>query len=161
MLNPNPGLILWTILTFIFLVVLLRMIAWKPLLQALQSREESVRSALARAEQARSDAERLLDENRKQIAQAEQEGRRILNESRELSEKMRNELVEKAQEQSRKMILQAREEIERDKDAAVAQLRGEVAGLAVRAAEKILGETLDETKHRKIIDTYLKDLPAN
>ncbi len=161
MLNPNPGLILWTILTFILLVLLLKKIAWKPLLDALHKRENNVRMSLERAEQARSEAEQLLEENRRQIATAEQEGRRILNESRELSEKLRNELVEKAHEQSQKMIRQAREEIERDKEAAVARLRGEVADLAIKAAGKILDETLDETRHRKIIDTYLKDLPNN
>jgi F-type H+-transporting ATPase subunit b len=161
MLNPNPGLILWTIVTFVLLVLLLRRVAWKPLLQALSDREESVRSALERAELAKSEAERILGENRKQLAQAEQEGRRILNESRELSEKLRGELMDKAQEQSRKLIDQAREEIERDKEAALARLRGEVADLAILAAGKILDETLDETRHRRIIDSALKDLPAN
>jgi F-type H+-transporting ATPase subunit b len=161
MLNPNPGLILWTIVTFVLLVLLLRKVAWKPLLQALNDREESIRSALERAEFAKSEAERLLEENRKQIARAEQEGRRILNESRELSEKLRSELVEKAQEQSRKIVVQAKEEIERDKEAAIVRLRGEVADLAIMAAGKILDESIDDARHRRIIDSALKDLPAN
>jgi F-type H+-transporting ATPase subunit b len=161
MLNPNPGLILWTIITFILLVIVLRLFAWKPLLEALKKREDTVRDSLKKAEEARADAERLIEENRRQLARAEQEGKRILNESRTLAQQLQKDLTEKAQEQSRKMIEQARAEICRDKDAALKQLRGEVASLALGAAEKILNETLDEAKHRRIIDTYLKDLPAN
>jgi len=161
MLNPNPGLIIWTIITFILLLVLLKKFAWKPLLEALQRREETVRSSIERAEQAKIEAERLLDENRKQLERAGQEGQRILNETRALAEKLKDEIVEKANQQSRRMVDQAKQEIERDKEAALIQLRGEVANLAINAAGKILDETLDDNKHRKIVDTYLKGLPKN
>ena len=161
MLTPNPGLILWTFITFILLLVILRKFAWKPLLEALQRREEHVRNSIDRAEQAKQEAERLLEENRKQLAHAEEQAHRILGEGRALGEKLKSEIVEKANQQSRKMIDQAKLEIERDKDAALAQLRGEVANLAIKAAEKILDETLDENKHRKIVDTYLRELPKN
>ena len=161
MLDINPGLIIWTWVTFIALAVVLRKFAWKPLLEALHQREEHVRSSIERAEQAKQDAERLLEENRKHLARAEEESHRILNEGRALGEKLKSEIVEKANQQSRKMIDQAKLEIERDKEAALAQLRGEVANLAIQAAGKILDETLDETKHRKIVDNYLRDLPKN
>jgi len=161
MLNPNPGLIIWTIITFILLLVLLKKFAWKPLLEALQRREETVRSSIERAEQAKIEAERLLDENRKQLERAGQEGQRILNENRALAEKLKDEIVEKANQQSRRMVDQAKQEIERDKEAALIQLRDEVAGLAIQAAGKILDETLDDDKHRKIVDAYLKGLPKN
>ena len=72
MLNPNPGLILWTIFTFLILLVILRKFAWKPLMESLHKREETVRSSIERAETARQDAERLLEENRKQLARAEE-----------------------------------------------------------------------------------------
>jgi len=161
MLDPNPGLIVWTIVTFILLVIVLRKIAWKPLLEALNRREEHVRSSLERAEHAKQEAERLLEENRKQLARAEGESRRILNEGRALAEKLKVEIMDKANQQSRKMIEQAKLEIERDKEAALSQLRGEVANLAIMAAEKILEESLDENKHRKLVDSYLKSLPKN
>ena len=161
MLDINPGLIIWTWVTFIALAIVLRKFAWKPLLEALHRREEHVRSSIERAEQAKQDAERVLEENRKQLSRAEEESHRILNEGRALGEKLKSEIVEKANQQSRKMIDQAKLEIERDKDAALSQLRGEVANLAIQAAGKILDETLDETKHRKIVDSYLRDLPKN
>ena len=161
LLEPNPGLVLWTILTFLLLLWLLRKVAWKPLLEALHKREEHVRESMERAEQAKIDAERILEENKKQLAGAEAESKQILAEGRALAEKLKNEMLEQTNQQSRKMIDRAREEIERDKEAALAQLRSEVAQLAIKAAEKLLDENLDEAKQRKIIDTYLKELPKN
>jgi len=161
MLNPNPGLVIWTIITFILLLIVLKKFAWKPLIEALQKREETVRSSIERAEQAQREAEKLLEENRKRLAQAEQEGNRILNESRALADKLKEEMIEKANQQARRMIDMAKQEIDRDKEAAILQLRDEVADLAIKAAGKIIDETLDESKHRKLIDSYLKNLPKN
>ena len=161
MLDPNPGLLVWTIVTFVLLVLILRKFAWKPLLEALKKREEHVRSSIERAEQAKQEAERILEENRKQLASAEAEAHRILNEGRALGDKLKNEMVEQANQQSRRMVEQAKQEIERDKEAALSQLRSEVANLAIKAAEKILDETLDENRQRKLVDAYLKQLPKN
>jgi F-type H+-transporting ATPase subunit b len=161
MLNPNPGLILWTIITFVLLLIILRKFAWKPMLESLQRRETMVRTSIERAEQARLDAEQLLEEHRKQLERAEQDGRRILGESRALADKLKDEMMEKANQQSRRMIEQAKEEIERDKQTALGQLRTEVANLAIQAAEKILDESLDKDRHRRLVDSYLKELPKN
>jgi F-type H+-transporting ATPase subunit b len=161
MLDPNPGLLIWTIITFLALLFVLRMFAWKPLLEALRKREEHVRNSIERAEQAKQDAERILEENRKQLANAEAESHRILNEGRALGDKLKSEIVEQANLQSRRMVEQAKQEIERDKEAALSQLRNEVATLAIKVAEKILDETLDENRQRKLVDAYLKELPKN
>jgi F-type H+-transporting ATPase subunit b len=161
MLDPNPGLIIWTIVTFVLLLAVLRKFAWRPLLDALTKREEGVRGALERAEHAREEAERLLEEHRKQVARSEAEAHRILAEGRALGEKLKNDIIEQANAQSRKLTEQAKQEIERDKDAALAALRGEVASLAIKAAEKILDETLDEKRHRAIVDSFMNNLPKN
>ena len=92
MLEPNPGLVVWTIITFVLLVLILRKFAWRPILESLRKREERVRSSIERAEQAQQEAERLLEEHRRRIANAEQEGHRILNESRTLGEKLKQEI---------------------------------------------------------------------
>ncbi len=161
MLDVNPGLIIWTIVTFLCLLFVLRRYAWKPLMNSLEKREHDVRSSIERAEQARAEAEKLLEEHRKQLQRAEEEGKRLVTESRSLADKLKEEIIEKANQQSRRMVEQAKEEIDRDKESALAQLRGEVANLAISAAEKILDETLDEPKQRKLVDSYLKELPKN
>jgi len=161
MLEVNPGLIVWTIATFILLAFVLGKFAWKPLLEALRRREEGIRSSIDRAEAAKNEAERLLGEHRVQLARAEEESRRILSETRAIADKLKGEVVAKAAEQARIMIDQAKDEIERDKDAAITELRAEVADLAVEAAGRILGETLDPARHKKIVDDILKALPKN
>ncbi len=161
MLDPNPGLIIWTIISFIVLVIVLRSFAWKPILDALHKREENVKDTLDRAERAREEAAKLLEENRKQLERAEHESHRIVNENRALAEKLKEEIIQSANQQSRRLVEQAQQEIERDKEAALSQLRGEVASIAIMAAEKILDETLDEGRHKKIVDAYLKELPKN
>ena len=102
-----------------------------------------------------------MEENRQRLAQADQESHRLLSEGRVLAEKLKADIVEQANKQSRKMIEQAHQEIEREKEAALAQLRDEVATLAIKAAEKILDETLDEKRQRKLLDTYLDSIKGN
>jgi len=161
MLDPNPGLIIWTIITFILLLFILKKFAWKPLLGALQKREELVKNSLQRAEQAKNEAEKLLEENRKQLNRADEAGKQIVNEHRALAEKLKDEIVEKAKQQSRLMSKEASLEIQRNKEAMLIELKGEVANLAIQAAEKILEETLDENKQRKLVDSFLRKLPKN
>ncbi len=158
MLEINPGLILWTIITFIIVVLILRAAAWKPLLAALTAREEQIRSSLQHADQAQQEAQRLLEENRRQLAAAEEQSQRIIREGRTLGERLKTEIMEKANASSRHMIDQAKEEIKREKEAALVQLRGEVADLAIMAAGKILDANLDTTKQRQLVDAAIKDL---
>ncbi|RCK71890.1 MAG: ATP synthase F0 sector subunit b [Ignavibacteriae bacterium] len=161
MLEINPGLVIWTIITFLVLLVLLKKFAWKPLLDALEKREERIRSSIERAEKSAQEAEQLVLENRKKIEQAEIKSAQILREARELGEKIKSEIIDRAHHQARHMLDQAKAEIEREKEAALLRLRSEVADLAILAAKKVVGDSLNEDLHRKLIDSYLKDLPKN
>jgi F-type H+-transporting ATPase subunit b len=158
MLELNSGLILWTILTFIIVLVILRTAAWKPLLGALAAREESIRASLREAEDARAQAARLLEENKRQLAQAEEGSRRIIREGRDMGERLKAELLEKANATSRGMIEQAKEEIRREKDAALTQLRSEATDLVIAAAGKILDANLDTPKQRQLADAAIREI---
>lgn len=161
MLEINPGLIIWTIVTFLILLALLKKFAWKPLLDALERREEHIHSSIERAEKMAQEAELLASENRKKIEEAETKSSLILKEARELGEKIKSEIIEKANQQARNLIEQAKAEIEREKEAALIRLRSEVADLAILAAKKVVGETLNDDAQRKLIDSYLDELPKN
>jgi F-type H+-transporting ATPase subunit b len=137
MLEINPGLILWTILTFMVVLVILRQTAWKPLLTALQEREESIRSSLHAAEE---------------------QSQRVIKEGRDMAERLKAEILEKANTAARQMVVQAREEIQREKETALTQLRSEVADLAILAAGKLLDANLDSAKQRAIVDTVIRDI---
>jgi F-type H+-transporting ATPase subunit b len=161
MLDMNPGLIIWTIITFILLLVILRAVAWKPLLGALTAREETIRKSLQEAEDAQQEGRRLLEENRRQLALAEEQSQRIIKEGRELGDRLKSEILDKANASSRQMIDQARDEIRREKDAALGQLRAEVSDLAVAAAGKLLDANLDTAASRKLVDTAIRELPKS
>jgi F-type H+-transporting ATPase subunit b len=161
MLDINPGLIIWTTVTFLLLVLVLGKVAWKPLVQALQDRESSIAKALEKAEEARKESQRLLEENTKVLAAANAETSRILKEGRELAEQMKNEIVAKAHTQAKAELERAKEEIQREKETALTEMRGEIADMAIAAAEKLLDESLDAPKQKKMIDKVIQQLPKN
>ena len=158
MLEINPGLIFWTIVTFLAVLAVLSKVAWKPLMHALTSREEQVRTSLEQAENANAEARKLLEENKRQLAQAEAHAQQAMREGREMGEKLKAEIIDKANASARNMVEQAKEEIRRERDAALMQLRGEVADLAVTAAGKIIDANLDVNKHRQLVDSVIKDI---
>lgn len=154
-LDIQTGPILWTILNFLILLLLLGKIAWKPIMKALDARESTINDALNRAEMAKSEAERILLENQSALRKAEEESQRVLRESREHAERMQADTMQKAQDESRRLLEQANKEIERSKQQALNELRAEVATLAVGAAEKILNESLDADRHKRLVDNYI------
>ena len=161
MLEINPGLIIWTIVTFICLAVVLAKFAWKPILKMLGDREEKIRSALEEADRARAQAAEMIKQNEKNLARAEEEYQKMMRESKSLAEKLKEDIVTKAKVQAQQELKLAAEEIQRNVDAAKLQLRVEVADLAIKATEKILEETLDEKKQKKLIDSVMNQLPKN
>ncbi len=155
MLDISTGPILWTILNFIILLLLLRAVAWKPITKALEAREESINDSLNRAEVAREEAHRILSSNQEAQEKAEAEAQRLLRESREYADRVKEEAMSKAEEESKRLLEQARKEIERSKQEALNELRSEVASLAIGASEKILREKIDADKQQTLIDEYL------
>lgn len=161
MFDINPGLMVWTIVTFILLAFVLGKYAWKPLLKSLHDREDAIRDALDQSEKARAEAAELLKQNEKNMARADEEYQKALREGKALAEKLKEEIVTKARQQAQQELQHAKEEIQRGVEAAKQQLRTEVADLAIKAAEKILDENLDATKQKKLVDSVLNQLPKN
>jgi len=161
MFEINPGLIIWTSVTFVALVIVLGKFAWKPMLGMISKREDQIRDALTQAEKARAEAAEMMRQNEQNIARAEAEYQKIIREGKTLAEKLKDEIVAKAQQQAEQELARAEEEIQRNIEAAKQQLRTEVADLAIRAAEKILEENLDAQKQKKLIDSVIDKLPKN
>ena len=160
LLKVEPGLMIWTVVTFLVLLLLLKTFVWKPLLTALDEREERIRRSVEGAEQARQEAEQLLAQHKEQVANAEAEARDIIRQGRELAERTREELVQKTQYDSQRMIEQARRAIQQEKEVALTELREEIADLAIQAAEKIVVTNLDTELNRKLVDDFITRLPA-
>lgn len=161
LLTPNAGLIFWKALVFGLLLFLLYKFAWNPIMAALSEREETIDSSIKRAEHALAEAKKIQQENTRARREAEAEAQRIMREARETADRVRTEEVDKTREQIRKLKEQAEADIEREKQSALDELRDEVAALAIGAAEKILRETLDTGRQRKLVDRFIDDLPTN
>jgi F-type H+-transporting ATPase subunit b len=161
LLEVNPGLIFWVILTFIVLLWVLKKVAWKPILSALDQREAAIKESLEKAEKAKEEAQKVLDENQANIAQAEEESKKIIDQSRAYAEKLKDQMIRESKEQARKIIDEAAAEIDRKKDEAFNELKNQVAEIAINAAEKILRENLDKESNNKIVDKYIGDISRN
>lgn len=161
MLDINPGLIIWTIITFLLLLVVLSKFAWKPLLHALQSREQEIADALKQAEQAKKDTERMIQENRLAMEKASSETARLIAESRAVAEQLKSDIIAKANENAKRLLEHAKDEIVREKETAMTQLRNEVADLSISVAEKILDESLDSAKQKKMVDKVIQQMQNN
>ena len=161
LLAPNFGLIFWIALAFLLLLFLMSKYAWGPITAALAERETTIETSLTRAEQALAEAKQLAADNEKARREADAEAHRILREARDAAEAGRTEQLEKTRQQIRQMQATAEAEIEREKQQALAELRAEVADLAILAAEKILHETLDAPRQKKLVEDFITDLPKN
>ncbi|MDH7514745.1 MAG: F0F1 ATP synthase subunit B [Bacteroidota bacterium] len=161
LLRIEPGMIIWTLLTFGLLLYLLKKFAWKPLLGALESREERIRSDLVRTKHAREEAEKLAAERRGQLQAAELEARRIIDEARKTAENLQKEILRQADEKAQARITQALAEIRREKETAFAQLKAQVADFAIAAASRILREEVDSDRNRQLVDEFIARLPRN
>jgi F-type H+-transporting ATPase subunit b len=161
LLAPNVGLIIWITLTFLLLLFVLRRFAWGPISKALNEREDRIDASIKSAEKSLAEARQLQADNEKARRQAEQDAQQILREARETAEQLRGEEVDKTRREIQGLREQARSEIEREKESALNELRSEVADLAIQAAERILEETIDDEKHRRLVDGFIRQLPRN
>jgi F-type H+-transporting ATPase subunit b len=154
----NLGLSIWTVVIFVSLLIVLRRFAWGPILNAVEAREKGIQDALDEARARQEDAEAILEEHKKQLADARREAQEIIGQGREAAERLRQEMDTKAREESELMLARARAEIEREKDAAVDAVRRESVDLALAAASKLLHEKLDGDQDRRLIVDYLDGL---
>jgi F-type H+-transporting ATPase subunit b len=160
-LDVNPGVILWTVVTFIFLLLILKKIAWKPILNSLNEREVFIKESLEKAEVANKEAEKLIADNKVNLLKAEEEAQKIIEQSREFAEKLKNQILEESKSSAKKMVEDAANEIERKNTEAFVKLKNQVADIAIQSAEKILRENLDKEKQTKLVKKYLDDLSKN
>lgn len=161
MLDINPGMMVWTWAAFIFLLIVLYKTAWKPILSAIDNREKMIQDSIEQAENAKKESEELLEKHKSLIRNAEEEAQKIIKENKELAEKSRQDLLEQAKTESAKLREKAKMEIEHEKESALQALRSEVVDLTMSATKKLIGDVLDEKKHRGIIENYIQKLPES
>ncbi len=156
--DVNPGLIIWTWITFAVVAVLLKKFAWGPLLQMVAEREKNIVNAIESAKRERAEAEKLVGEQKTAVAQARQEAAEQVRKTQADMEKFREELMAKARKEAEDMKVDARRTIDEERNRAVAEIRTEAVKLSLQVAEKLLGEKLDDTKHQQLAQQFVSDL---
>ncbi len=159
---PDPGLVIWMAIVFLIVLILLRKFAWKPIMGAIKSREESIENALKSAERAKAEMQSLQADNERILAEARNQRDIMLKEAREMKETIINEAKGKAKAEADKLLALSREAIQNEKMAAITELKNQVAILSIDIAEKILRRELSaENKQKDLIGDLLKETKLN
>jgi len=158
LVQPDPGLFIWTILTFLVLVALLAKFAWRPLLQALESRQESIRKSLDDAQKAKQELERLHVESAEIIRQSRVEADAIVTRSRGDAERLREEMKQKARAEADAIVKNAERQIQLETGRAVQQIRREAVDLSVMIASKLIQRNLTKEDNEQLIEEALKQV---
>jgi len=153
------GLFFWQTVIFIFLILLLKKFAWKPILDAVNEREEGIKNVLLSAEKAKEEMASLQSDNEETLKKARSERDSLLKEAREIKQQLIDEAKSEAKSEAKKIISQAQETIQNEKNAAIVDLKNQVAGLSIDIAEKVLKEKLSDDKTQmKLVKDLVKEV---
>jgi F-type H+-transporting ATPase subunit b len=153
-----PGLMIWTIVFFVIVLVVLKRYAFGPIQKTIDDRRDRIRSAIDEADNARDEARRLLEEHKQLIGQARSEAEEILSEARRIGEAQRERVREEADADRARRLEETQRQVEQATNQAIGQIRDEVGRLSVIAAEKIARKSLDDGDQRRLIDEALAEI---
>lgn len=156
-LGINLPVLLTQIITFVILLCLLYMVAYKPIMRMLDERSRRVKESMEQTEYIKEQAERAEDEAKKRIEQAGKEGEGVIARAAKAGEELRQKAQQQAKGDAEALVTRARGEIQRERNDAVDELRREFADLTIKAAEKVIDRSLDKKAHRQLIDGVLKE----
>lgn len=162
LLTPGTGLILWQLIVFVTLIFLLSKLAWKPIMTSLKEREASIQTALDTADRARAEMAQLKSDNDKLFKEAREERDKMLKEAREVANHLKDDAQAAAKKSADKILAEARAAINTEKEAAMRDVRAQVALFSLEVAEKLMKKNLASDKEQKnLVEGYIKDLKLN
>ena len=158
LVQADPGLFIWTIITFLVLLFALKKLAWGPLLAALEARQNSIRQSLDDAQQAKQELERLNAESAQIIARARQDADAIITQSRSDGDRLREEIRQKARSEADLIVKNAERQIQLETSRALEQIRHEAVDLSVMIASKIIQRNLTKEDNERLIDEAMRQV---
>lgn len=162
LLTPGTGLIIWQLIVFLLLFFLLSKLAWKPIISSLKERELSIQTALETAEKARHEMSQLKADNERLLREARDERDRMLKEAREAANRLKDDAQHEAKRSADRIIEEARHAINIEKQAALRDVKAQVAMFSLEIAEKLLRQKLaDDKAQKQLVENYLKDIKIN
>jgi F-type H+-transporting ATPase subunit b len=156
-MQVNPGLMIWTVVTFVILLTVLRFTAWKPLQASLDARERRIRDAVEGAERARQESEALLEQHRRMLDSAKDEARKIIEEGKADGLRLRHEITAQARTEVDEHKARARRELELATDQAKKELWEHATRLSTELAERIVQRSLGADDHRRLVEGVLEE----
>lgn len=158
LIKPDPGIIIWSILTFLLLFFLLKKFAFGPIQNIIDKRRDAIEESIKEADRARREQERLLAEYRETIAAAKHEAEEIIERAHKVGESTKSEIVVQAKEQAQKEIEDARDQIHRETRKAIQEIKDEVADLTILAAGKVTAKAITPEDHLRLVDEALSEV---
>ena len=153
----NVPLLIAFVINFVILFGLLSLVLYKPVLKVLDERQAKIKESMEQAEQIKEQTARSEEQIKAHLETARKEGQGIIAQATEIGERLKEEARESARKETESLLDKAQAEIQQERDKTVDELRKEFANIAILAAEKVINETLDKDKHRKLIDEVLKE----
>ncbi len=160
LLDPNYGLMVWTLLIFVVLFAILAKFVYPMILGAVEAREKALEDAINAAKNDRDEAAKVLAEHRAALDASRGEAQKIIADSRIAAERVRADLVEQAHTEQTAMLARARRDIEGEKAKAIAQLRKEAVDLAIAGASKVIEKNLDQPSNRQLVESFLASVTS-
>ena len=162
LVQPDPGLYIWSIVIFLVLLFLLMKFAWKPLLAMLEKREDNIRQSLLDAEKAKDELANVKEETEKLLDEARNESQAIVTAGKKNAERMKDEIIENAQSKSDVLLADAKKQIHLEKDRAIADVKAEVINLSMEVAKKLIKKNLSTEDNLKLINDSISSInPKN
>lgn len=155
---PETAELVWGIICFAIVVFVLMRIALPRIREAIEAREKKIQSDLEGAENARSEAEKQLEDYKKQLAEARSEANRIIEEARSSAEEVRKDVIAKSEKEAESIVARAQEQIQAERQRTVQELQRQIADLSIELAEKVVGRSLDGSSQRDLVDAYIREV---
>ena len=158
LLTPNPGLMVWTTLTFFILYGVLYKFAWGPLTKALDERQKKIQESLEQADKAREQADESLQKYEEMMKEARQEAQELIDQSKQTADALRSDILKKAEADANAQLERAKKEIDLERDKAIAEIKVLAVELSMSATTKAIGKALDKKDHEKLITEALNEM---
>lgn len=161
LLSLNAGLMFWTLVVFLLLLIVLGKFVFPKITAAMEAREKALEDAIEGAKHDREEAKKYLEEQRQLVDAARGDAQKIVGEGRSIGEKLRAEMLEQTRTQQQAMLERARREIDAERDRAIAEMRREAIDLAIAGASRVIEKNLDQQSNRDIVEKFLSSIPTS
>jgi F-type H+-transporting ATPase subunit b len=155
---PAPAELIWGVICFAVVAFVLMRVAFPAIRKTVEAREGNIQSALEEAEKSKNEAHKLLEDYKKQLAEARSEANRVIEEARHQAEDVRREIIAKAEKDAEGAVARAGDQIEAERNRTVQELQGQIAQMSIELAEKVVGRSLDGESQREFVDAYIKEV---